>query len=162
VLVLVLNGPINAGKTTTGRALAAMLTDAHFIDGDDHEAADDAPLTERIAASFARIERMIGTVEASVLVIACPLRDEDVERLGAACLRRAAELRVVTLAPPIEIALSNRGSRQLRPDEVSRSRQMYAEGYATRAFSDLVIGDMTTPAACAGQIARHFGLSTRS
>ena len=60
MLVLVLNGPINAGKTTTGRALAAMLADAHFVDGDDHEAADDAPLAERISASFARIERMIG------------------------------------------------------------------------------------------------------
>tara|TARA_R110002124_G_scaffold44422_10_gene135549 strand:- start:17171 stop:17659 length:489 start_codon:yes stop_codon:yes gene_type:complete len=162
VLVLVLNGPINAGKTTTGRALAAMLADAHFVDGDDHEAADDAPLAERISASFARIERMIGGAQAAVLVIASPLRDEDVERLGAACLRRAADLRVVTLAPPIEVALSNRGSRQLRPDEISRSRRMYAEGYATRAFSDLLINDMTTPEACARQIARHFGLSMSS
>ena len=123
MLVLVLNGPINAGKTPT----------------DVNQKRSDL-----------------------VLVIASPLRDEDVERLGAACLRRAADLRVVTLAPPIEVALSNRGSRQLRPDEISRSRQMYAEGYATRAFSDLVIGDMTTPEACARQIARHFGLSMQS
>ena len=158
MLVVVLNGPINVGKTTTGRALAALLPDAFFIDGDDHDAANDAPLPDRIAASFERIERMIATATAAVLVIAVPLRDEDFYRLRDACTRRAADLRVVTLAPPIDIASSNRGSRHLRTEEMSRSRQMYAEGYASRGFSDLVIGDMVTPQLTAGQIARHFGL----
>jgi len=35
---------------------------------------------------------------------------------------------------------------------------MYAEGYASRAFSDLLIIDMTTAASTASKICRHFGL----
>lgn len=159
MLVLVLNGPINAGKTTTGKAIAALLPDATFVDGDDHGAADDAPLTERLAAAFARIERLIATTEAAVMVVASPLRDNDFYRLDRACCERSAVLRVVTLAPAMELALTNRGDRQLSLQEMERSREMYAEGYASRAFSDLVITDMTTPRATAEQICRHFDLS---
>jgi len=75
VQILVLNGPINAGKTTTGRALATLLPGALFIDGDDHEAADDAPLEQRIEASFAHIEQLIATTQAGFIVVAVPLRD---------------------------------------------------------------------------------------
>ena len=161
MFVLVLNSPINAGKTTTGQAIAALLADALFVDGDDHNAPDDAPLLERIAASFDRIECLIVTASTTVLVIAVPLRDEDIARLRAACVLRSAELRVVTLAPPMDVALSDRGSRRLRPDEIDRSRQMYAEGYASRSFSDLMISEMATPELTARQIARYFGLTTQ-
>lgn len=158
MLVVVLNGPINAGKTTTGQAMAAMLPDALFIDGDDHDAPDGAPLAVRIAAAFDRLDHLIAAAQTAVLIIAVPLRNADFERVQNACRARAANLLVVTLAPPLEIALSNRGTRQLTTGEVTRSRQMYAEGYASRAFSNLVISDMSTAQATAEQICRRLGL----
>ena len=159
MLVLVLNGPINAGKTTTGKALAAILPDAAFFDGDDHDAPDDAPLDRRIEAALQRMEALIASTMAAVLILAFPLRSADYVRLKLACTSRAAELCVVTLAPSIEIATRNRGTRELGPDEIARSRQMYAEGYASRDFSDLTICEMTTPEATARHICRDLGLS---
>ncbi|MCS6760731.1 MAG: hypothetical protein MO846_00990 [Candidatus Devosia symbiotica] len=55
-----------------------------FINGDDHDAPDDAPLTQRIAAGFDRIDHIIATVQIEVLIIAVPLRDEDFRRLKVA------------------------------------------------------------------------------
>jgi Mg-chelatase subunit ChlI len=54
--VIHLNGPINSGKSSVGRALAGLLPDAVFIDGDDHDAPGDAPLGTRIQVALRRIE----------------------------------------------------------------------------------------------------------
>lgn len=161
MLVVAINGAINAGKTTTGRALAAILPDVVFFDGDDHDAADDAPLELRIQASFAFLSRQIWAATAAVVIVAVPLRSEDVECIRATCAVRQADLFVVTLAPPLTVALSDRGGRALLPAETARIRQMYAQGYANRAFSDLILADMTTADDTARRICRHLGLSVR-
>lgn len=157
--VIVLNGPINTGKTTTGKAMADLLPSACFVDGDDHGLPGDAPLEAKIAAAIARIAAMIASTHADPLIVAFPLREQDYSALHAATASRGATLRIITLSPPMDIALSNRGSRVLQPGEVARSREMYAEGYNARAFSDLIVTDMITPHDTATQICRHFGLS---
>ncbi|WP_210335182.1 hypothetical protein [Microvirga sp.] len=111
--VIHINGPINSGKSTLGRALTDSLPRASFIDGDDHEAPDDAPLNVRIEAALRRIEREIATRQGRYLVVAYPLDDADHERLKAATDRRRARFLVLTLAPSVEVALTNRGQRAL-------------------------------------------------
>ena len=158
MIVIVLNGPINAGKTTTGKALAAMLPGARFIDGDDHGAPEDAPFLTILEMAFSRLERLILAASEPFLVIAIPLRDEDHARLRAAAESRGGRLLVATLAPPVELAVTNRGTRELKAGEVARSREMFAEGYASRAFSDVVISDMQGPGHTARLIATRLGL----
>jgi hypothetical protein len=137
--VIHINGPINSGKSTLGRALASSLPEASFIDGDDHEASDDAPLSVRIEAALRRIEAEIATGQGRCLVVAYPLDNADYERLKAASDRRRARFLVLTLAPPLEVALTNRGQRALSPEEKCRIVEMYDEGYHARSFSDLVL-----------------------
>lgn len=84
--------------------------------------------------------------------IANPLRDEDFARLHAAASARAARLVVVTLAPPLNSVVLDRGARQLTPDERARVAEMYREGYHQRAFTDLLITDAPSPAAAARDI----------
>lgn len=158
MLVIVLNGPINSGKTTTGRALASLLANSRFIDGDDHGAPDATPFDQMLEIAFARLEQEIAAATSQALVIAYPLREMDYRRLGIAVFARSAKMIVVSLNPPPDIALANRGERILRADEIQRSRQMYQEGYGTRAFSDLIVTDMTTPLETASRILGHFGL----
>lgn len=157
MIVLILNGPINAGKTTTGRALAALWTAAEFVEGDDHGAADETPFDEMVEMAFSRLERVIAAAERE-LVIAYPLRDEDFARLKRATESRGARLIVVTLAPQLSEAFVNRGTRELTSGEVARAREMHDEGYASRAFSDMVITDMQRPDETARRIAERFGL----
>ncbi|MPV69734.1 shikimate kinase [Burkholderia sp. BE17] len=154
-----LNGPINSGKTTIGRALARALPDARFIDGDDHDAPEDAPFDVQWAIALERLVTQIANARERHLVIAYPIGEAEFERLRAACDARAARLFVVTLAPPEAVAASNRDTRALTDWERQRIAEMYREGYATRAFSDCVIDTSKASAdACAEEIARRTAL----
>ena len=137
--VIHINGPINSGKSTLGRALTVSLPEASFIDGDDHDAPDGAPLAVRIEAALHLIETKIGMERGRYLVVAYPLDNADYERLKAATDRRGARVLVLTLAPPLEVALTNRGQRALSSGEMRRIVEMYDEGYHARSFSDLVL-----------------------
>lgn len=141
MLVICINGAINSGKSTVGLAVAQLLAPAEFIEGDAHGAPDGLALDAMIDFAVARLVRLVETGGKEVAVIAYPLRAQDVARLRVAAAARQARLLVVTLAPPIEVALSNRGGRILSEDERTRIRAMYEEGYAQRDFSDLVLTD---------------------
>ncbi|EDT40760.1 hypothetical protein [Burkholderia ambifaria] len=156
--VIHLNGPINSGKTTIGLALARVLPDARFIDGDDHDAPQDAPFDVQWAIALERLVTQIANARDRHLVIAYPIGEAEFERLRAACDARDARLFVVTLAPPEAVASSNRGARALTDWERNRIAEMYREGYAARGFSDCVIDTSQASAnACAKRIAQHVG-----
>lgn len=155
--VVVVSGPVNAGKTTIGRALARAIEGAIFIDGDDHDAPDDAPLHVRIEAALQRLCGEIVANSAIYLVIAYPLRDEDYARLLRAAKTGEARLLVVTLSPPLEVTLSDRGNRKLDDGERERIRKMYAEGYHQPAYSDLTVAGAPSTDLAVGQILAWFG-----
>lgn len=157
--VIHLNGPINSGKTTIGHALARVLPDARFVDGDDHDAPDDAPFDVQLAIALERLVTQITHARERHLVIAYPIGEAEFERLSAACDARGARLFVVTLAPPEAVAASNRGTRALTDWERQRIAEMYREGYAARAFSDCVIDTSEASVdACATEIAHRAAL----
>lgn len=152
--IICVNGPINAGKSTVALRLAGLLPGAAFVEGDDHDAPDGAGLDTIIAGALARIEALIAAA-AGTLVIAYPLRPQDHARLAAAAARRGARLVTATLAPPMAVALADRGGRTLSAEERERIVEMYAEGYAAPAFSDIVLDNaVLTPDQAAAAIAR--------
>lgn len=155
--VIHVNGPINSGKTTIGVALARLLPDAHFIDGDDHDAPDDAPLHAQWAIALERLVHRIATAHERYLVVAYPIGDAEYARLRAACDARHARLFVATLAPPEAVASSDRGERMLTEWARRRIADIYRKGYASRAFSDCFVDTSTAlVAACAADIARRI------
>ncbi len=138
-----------------GAALAALLPGARFIEGDDHDAPSHLPQTEQWAQAVTRLTDLIASAREPYLVIAYPLEQDSYERILAACARRSARLRVVTLAPTLAAAQSDRGGRVLEEWERQRTAQMYLEGYASRPFSDLVLDTSATDAqSSARQIAQ--------
>ena len=158
MVVICLNGPINAGKSTIGRVLADRLPDAEFIEGDDHGIPEDVPFAEMIERAAARLAGLIGVKQRAFLVIAYPLRPEDFALLQQACTKRGAGFFVVTLAPPMELVLKDRGARKLDDEERARIREMYAEGYASRDFSDMIVTEIQAPDIMAGHIIASIGL----
>ena len=157
MIVIVLNGSINSGKTTTGRALAKSLPGARFIDGDDHGISRSVPFQQMIDRAVLWVADQIAAATEPCLVIAYPLRDSDFAILQSACAVRDARLFVATLAPPLAVALTTRGTRELDDGERARIHEMYAEGYPTRAFSDVIVTDLTTPEQTAAMLALRIG-----
>ncbi|MFC4170345.1 DUF2062 domain-containing protein [Teichococcus aestuarii] len=137
--VIHLNGAINSGKSSVGRALAALIPGAGFIEGDEHGLPAELPPEQRWAGALGRILRRIRESNAPCLVSAYPLDEAGYRRLRTACVARGATLSVVTLAPPLEVALGPRGGRVPDAAEQARIRAMYAEGYHRRLFSDVTL-----------------------
>jgi hypothetical protein len=156
--VIHINGPINSGKSTVGQALSRLLPDAVFVDGDDHDAPDDAPLTARVQAALRRLEAHIAGARGCYLVAAYPYQ-ASYKRLEAASEARGARFLVLTLAPPVEVALTDRGTRKLSPEEKERIVEMYQEGYHARPFSSLVLDTAGLTPHQAGMMARAMILS---
>jgi hypothetical protein len=71
---ILLNGPIGAGKTTLGKALAAGM-DAGFIDGDDHHQPGKAWFASSLSTSASIVSASVAVLEdRSAVIIAYPLR----------------------------------------------------------------------------------------
>ena len=147
MLILNINGPINAGKTTVSKLLDESLSDSLFIEVDDlltDEEEDrlglsmEAGWKERVD----RLEKIILQKKADktcrVLIFAYPIVRKNFERWKS---YEDGQTRFfnITLSPSLEKCLTNRGTRELTEWEHSRIRQMYAEHYQDPEFSDLII-----------------------
>lgn len=143
MVIICINGSINSGKSTIARLLAARLPDARFVEGDDHDG-HELPFEHMIAHAVDRLATVVADADRT-LVIAYPLREQDHAILSRAAASRGLQLLIVTLAPPLDVALSQRGPRILDDAERERIREMYLEGYHERPFSDLVIGGTPEP-----------------
>ncbi len=131
--VIFLTGPIGVGKTTLGRALAVALDGTH-IEGDDFQLPD----RPWYAASL-RVAR--GTVEAAITapapaVVNYPLRCIDYLYLRGRLAERGLPSIFVNLSLPADrIMAANRG-RAFTFWERARIREMIAQGYADRPWTD--------------------------
>jgi hypothetical protein len=134
-----LNGPIGAGKTTLGQALAAELG-AGFIDGDDHADPNRAWYGSIKTTSESIVRTGFEILKTCpVVVIAYPLARTNwiyfSRKFGDAGVRTI----FVSLRARFERITDPGRGRAFSPAERIRIREMIAEGYGDRAFSDLVV-----------------------
>jgi hypothetical protein len=145
-VVIWLNGTVGAGKSAVGKAVAAILPGAVFVDGDDHAGPPHLPQAVRWHMAlefFLRRARCRG--RSRILVVAYPLGRSGHARLRATCGRAHRRLVVVTLAPPLGVTLRGRGDRELDPWERKRIRQMRSEGFHRRRFATFTIPNAQPP-----------------
>ena len=141
--VIWLNGTVGCGKTAVGRALVALLPDAHFLDGDDFAAQGAGlPAARWRAAVTALLRRVRRPGRAKVQVIAYPLTAADFARLRAACRQR---LIVINLATPLPLVVRGRGPRRLTEADCRRARQMRSQAYHRRRFASATLPNAQHP-----------------
>ena len=147
-MVIWLNGTVGAGKSAVGRALAAILPGAAYVDGDDHAGPSHLPPAAGWRRALDALLRLVARPHPRrVLVVAYPLRGRDYARLRAACDRVRRTVVVVTLAPPLTTTLRGRGGRELDAGERARVREMRSEGYHRRRFAAFTLPNVRPPAA---------------
>lgn len=134
-----LNGPIGAGKTTLGRALAERLAGG-FVDGDDFS----DPSRPWYCSILRTSESIVRAGEAmlrdtDVVVIAYPLGCVNwiyfKRKFGDAGVRPI----FISLRASYSSIIDPKRGRVFTNKEHDRIRVMIAEGSGARAFSDLVL-----------------------
>lgn len=146
-MLVFLSGSINSGKTATSKALAERLG-AVFINVDDLN--DTIPNFNLATDLDKSMDLAIQTINNHLdkgkdVVANYVLRQKDFNRLKREV--NTDKKYVITLAPRLEIAQSQRGERKLTEWEVQRIKHHYDIGIANPKFghiinnSDLTIGE---------------------
>lgn len=132
-------GTIGAGKTTLGRALALELGGSH-VEGDDFH----RPPKPWFATSLSTCQDVLSAIlavaaEGRPAVVSYPLRCRE----WIFYRRRLAEAGIrsffVSLAAAEEALFAPGRGRAFTAGEQRRIREMLAQGYGARLFSDLVV-----------------------
>ena len=154
MLILNINGPMNSGKTTVSKILVNLLPKATFIEVD--ELMSDAEqkklglsLQQGWRERHKRLNQKLQTLKElrdyETVIFAYPIADNTYQDWKALADNETKFLNI-TLAPSLDECLKNRGTRELDDWERNRIRQMYAEGYQNRPYSDFIINnDNQTP-----------------
>jgi len=144
--VLLLNGSINAGKTTVARQLCHLLPHTAHVEVDDLNAfihwmplEESIPINLRCAVAVGRIF----LEEGLNVVISYPLGDHDHQFMVDEF--HGYPVHTFTLSPPLSVARSNRGARALTPWEYERIGVHYATGIATPGFGVTIDNSSQTP-----------------
>ena len=154
MLILNINGSINSDKTTVSKILVNLLPNATFIEVDELMSDEEQEklglsLKEGWAERKRRLNEKLLALKQSkeyeTVIFAYPITEESYQKWSPLADENTQFLNI-TLAPSLEECLKNRGTRELDDWERNRIRQMYAEGYQNRPYSDFIINnDNQTP-----------------
>lgn len=141
-MIIVLDGPINAGKSTVGAKLVRRLPHSvhievdrlrHFAPGLALEQAIPYVLDDAAQLTASWINRGFH------VIVNWPIARANLRRFTSLAEETGTSLFVFTLLPKMEVALRDRGQRQLSSAEQERIRQMYAGMYAPGKAAGKVI-----------------------
>ena len=152
-----LNGPIGAGKTTLGRALAEELSGG-FIDGDDFSDPNHSWYCSILSTSRAIVQNGAATLQTrSVVVIAYPLDCMNWIYFRRKFVEAGASAFLVSLRATYAAIVDEQRGRLFSAEEHHRIRTRIAEGYSSRPFSDLVVDtDKSDFAATLAELKGHL------
>lgn len=161
MLIVNVNGPINAGKSTVCRLLAKDSPDCLFIEVDDllsdaEQKAAGLDFTDGIEERLRRLDQRISAEKSlkrhAVVLFAYPMEKENYRRWKK--YEDAQTVFVnITLSPSLSVCLTDRGKRALDAWEIKRIKQMYDENYHCPEQSDLIIDNTEqTPERTVNQI----------
>ncbi len=123
-MIIILNGGMNSGKSTISKVLAERLTQTAIVEIDAlREFVECLSLQESIPINIqnaADITRRY--VDNGLNVVVCyPFSPKNFE-LFVATLKSPSKIEMIHLKPRLDIALTNRGSRELDAEEQDRIR----------------------------------------
>ena len=154
-MLIVLNGSINAGKTTTSKMLCQMLPRTAHVEVDSLRdfiawmpLEESIPLNLESAVAVTRVFLNYGLN----VVLSYPLRAED----HAWMLRQFdCPIHFFTLRPPMNVSQSQRGARVLSEWEVSRIAYHYVTEGANPDIGIVIDNSGLSPEETAREILRQ-------
>ena len=142
-MIILLNGSINAGKTTVAKHLIELLPRTAHVEVDDlREFIRCLPLDEAIPLSLqnaAAVTRNFVGYGLNV-VLSWPLMQESYNYLMLELTPLGVPIYCVTLNPDLAAAVTNRGTRDLTEWEKKRIPYHYETGINNPPFGGFVVG----------------------
>lgn len=160
MMIILLNGSINAGKSTVSKRLCEMLPRTAHVEVDSlRDFINWMPLEESIPIN---IEAAIAVTKVFVrrglnVVFSYPLRKEDYEIILGEFAELGVPVHGVTLRPRLEVSLTNRGTRQLTDWERSRIPYHYETKLNEPDFGHIIDNSEQSPEQTASEILRLIG-----
>ena len=154
-MIILLNGSINAGKTTVSKLLVQMLPRTAHVEVDDlDDFIDWMPLLESIPLNLANAAAVTRNFVAFGLnvVVSMPLRQEDYDYLVRELQPLGVAIHCVTLDPSMTVALTNCGTRELTEWELGKIPRQYEDGRNSPPFGIIIDNTRQTPDETAREI----------
>ena len=157
-VIILLNGPINAGKTTVAREITALLPNTAHVEVD--VLGEFVPFLSLAEAIPINLENAAAVTLNLVrrgfnVVLTYPLGQADHDELLAALADLATPIHTVTLGPELAVSLSDRGGRPLSEHERRRIAEQYADGRHDPPFGIRVDNSTYTPNETAAKVLDH-------
>ena len=156
-MLIVLNGSINAGKTTTSKMLCQLLPRTAHVEVDAlRDFIAWMPLEESIPINLATAVAVtkVFLQHGLNVVFSYPLRAVDHTWLSQ---QFDVPIHFVTLRPPMSISQQQRGARLLSDWEVSRIAYHYQTAGANPDLGMVIDNSQMTPEQTARLILEHVG-----
>ena len=156
-MILLLNGCINSGKSSTARALARLLPRAAHVELDDlrhfmtHHSLDEVfDLTMDLAVATTRVLVEQGWDA----ILTWPIGQEEYDYLTGQLASLNQPIHTFTLDTDLDVLLTNRGDRELTKHERRRIREQYQDGRHRPAFGRVIDNTHLTADKAAREILR--------
>lgn len=153
-MVIFINGSINSGKSTVSKILADKLGNTAVLEIDDlRNFIEWMPLEQAIPIN---LENAVAVIRVFInkglnVIIPYPLSKNNYDYF-LKNLTDIDDIKVFTLSPKLEIALTNRGSRDLDDGEKDRIKYHYEIGINKPDFGLIIDNSKETPQQTASQI----------
>lgn len=147
-MVIFLNGSINAGKTTVARILAKEILNSALVEIDALRAMIDwMPIDQAVPINLENAISVIKNFAGRNLnvIVPYPLSQKNYEYMTEELKGLNTELYFFTLAPSLEKAKTNRGTRELDDWERERINHHYNIGINKPSFGEIIDNSNQTP-----------------
>ena len=154
-MIILLNGSINAGKTTVSKQIVRLLPRTAHVEVDDlHGFVEWMPLAEAIPLNLQNAVAVMHNFVAYGLnvILSYPLPPGDYDYLMRELTPLGVPVHCVTLNPDLAAALTDRGTRELTEWELKRIPYHYEAGINSPPFGIVIDNTRQTPDETAREI----------
>jgi len=161
--LILLNGAMNAGKTTVGRRLQELCDNIAFVELDDlHGFVPWMEIERAVPINIINGLKVTETFinEGIDVLFAYPLSDGDFEYIKT-LITFDCEIIPITLKCDVAINTTNRGTRVLDEEQKERVKWMHENGLAEPSFSRVVENSNLSVEETVEEVVRIGGLRFR-
>lgn len=141
IMIIFLNGSINAGKSTVAKILAKKISNTALIEVDSlREMIDWMPIDQAISINLENAVSVIKnfTKKGFNVVVPYPLSQDNYDYVINELKDINAKTYFFTLAPKLDKILTNRGYRELNNKERERIKHHYSIGINNPSFGIII------------------------